>query len=134
MEIPKRRANWTKSRWKKELDSIYSKYIRQKYARNGQVKCYTCPNRNEIKKMQCGHFVPRQYLRTRFDERNTKPQCYACNMLYGGQPSKFATELKKEYGEGIIEELEKNRLEPVLLDINWYVEQIAEYEKKLKKL
>lgn len=134
MEIPPRRKKWTKTRWKKELDKVFSRYIRTKYSKNGKLRCYTCPHIGEIKTMQAGHFVPRQYLKTRFDERNVKPQCYACNQLYNGQPSKFAVKLRKEYGDGIVEELEKDRHEPVLLDIQWYLKKIKEYEDKLEEL
>jgi hypothetical protein len=56
--------------------------------------------------MQCGHFIPRQYLATRYDEVNCHAQCYACNMLYNGQPSAYALRLEKEYGPGTVERLE----------------------------
>jgi hypothetical protein len=121
----------TVSKLKKELDALYSKYIRNKYAVNGRVKCYTCPKVGEVKEMQNGHFVPRQYLKTRWDDRNCRPQCYACNMLYNGQPSAFANNLKKEYGENIIAELERDRMKPVKLEVWWYEEQIAHYKSLL---
>ena len=111
------------AKWKKELDSIFSKFIRQ---RDGG-QCFTCSKKDEPKFMQCGHFVPRQYLAVRFDERNCNCQCYACNMLYNGQPSAYAIRLKAKYGEGIIEELEKARLVTTKLDPAWYQEKIAHY-------
>lgn len=121
----------TVSKLKKKLDAIFSKYIRHKYAKDGMVTCYTCGHTNEIKKMQNGHFIPRQYLRTRFDERNCRPQCYACNVLYGGQSSAFALKLQEEYGDDIIKELEKDRMTPIKLDVPWYQEKIKEYTEKL---
>ena len=74
------------SKLKKELDRVFSIYIRQRD--NGQ--CFTCPNKNDYKKMQNGHFVPRQYLAVRWDETNCNCQCYACNMRYGGQGATYA--------------------------------------------
>ncbi len=90
---------------KKELDRIFSIFIRK---RDGGA-CYTCPQKKTWKEMQNGHFVPRQYLATRYDEMNCHSQCYACNMLYNGQPSAYAKRLEKEYGQGTVELLESKR-------------------------
>ena len=113
--------------WKKRADGDFSRHIRQKYANSeGIVKCYTCPRRDHWKNLQNGHFVPRQYLSTRYDERNCRPQCYACNMLYGGQPSEYASNLIKEYGQGIIEELNQKKHEIT----KWYP---VDYEQLINK-
>lgn len=93
------------SKLKKELDGIFSKYIR---ARDGH-KCYTCNRQMEANQSQCGHFVPRQYLATRYDEINCHAQCYACNMLYNGQPSAYAARLENDYGAGTVVGLESLR-------------------------
>jgi len=83
--------------------------------------------------MQNGHFVPRQYLATRFDERNCNTQCYACNMLYGGQGPTYAVRLAMKYGPGIVEELEAMRWQSVKYDEIWYQEKIDYYKNELKK-
>lgn len=91
---------------KKELDRLFSIFIRHR----DKGKCYTCPKKTESwRDLQCGHFVPRQYLATRYDEVNCHAQCYACNMLYNGQPSAFAAKLEREYGKGTVEALEAKR-------------------------
>lgn len=119
----------TLAKWKKELDTVFSRYIR--YRDKGQ--CFTCPKKDDPKKMQCGHFVPRQYLAVRFDEKNCNCQCYACNMLYGGQGATYAIRLAEKYGIETVEELESKRWVSVKLDQQWYEEKIAHYKKKLKK-
>ena len=86
-------------------DVWFSRFIRQRD--HGQ--CYTCSNKNDPKKMQCGHFVPRQYISTRYSEINNHCQCYACNMLYNGQPDVYAIHLKKDYGSDIVENLNSMR-------------------------
>lgn len=116
------------SKYKKELDAIFSKYIRQR----DQGQCYTCPKKDDPKRMQCGHFVPRQYLSVRFDERNCHCQCYACNMLYNGQPSRYAQRLRQDFGDTIVDELERNRMQPIKLDVIWYEEKIKDYKEKIK--
>lgn len=120
----------TLSKYKKELDRLFSLYIR--YRDNGQ--CFTCPKKDNPKKMQNGHFVPRQYLAVRYDERNNNCQCYACNMLYNGQPSAYAINLKKLYGPNIVEELEAKRREITKLTPAWYEEKIAYYKAILDEM
>lgn len=120
----------TLSKYKKELDRLFSLYIR--YRDIGQ--CFTCPKKDNPKKMQNGHFVPRQYLAVRYDERNNNCQCYACNMLYNGQPSAYAINLKKLYGPNIVEELEVKRREITKLTPAWYEEKIAYYKAKLDEM
>ena len=122
----------TISKLKKKLDAVFSKYIRAKYSKNGLVKCYTCNHWGEIKRMQNGHFNPRQHLATRYDERNCRPQCFACNMYYGGNPATFAKNLVEEYGEGIIKELEQSRYQVFKVGTDWYEQKIKEYIEKLK--
>ena len=113
---------------KKRLDAVFSKFIR--YRDDGQ--CFTCPNKNHPKKMQNGHFVPRQYLAVRFDERNCNCQCYACNMLYGGQGATYAIRLAEKYDLDTVKELESKRWTPVKLDVAWYEEKY-DYYKELNR-
>ncbi len=118
---------------RKELDRLFSLYIRQRSAdQNGTVQCYTCPKTDHWKKMQNGHFVPRQYLATRYDEMNCQVQCYACNMLYNGQPSVFARNLNRDFGKGTTLDLEKLRQKiipnfPYEEYIEIYKEKVAEF-------
>lgn len=98
----KKKKEWTTSRWKKELDSVFSKYIRLKYDKE---KCYTCHYIAPWKKLQCGHLVSRYYLATRFDERNCRPQCITCNIYRNGMVPDFSKRLEQELGEGITKTL-----------------------------
>ena len=125
---PVKRKEKSLAKYKKELDAVFSKFIRQR----DQGQCFTCPNKNDPKKMQCGHFVPRQYLAVRYDERNCNCQCYACNMLYGGQGATYAIRLKQKYGQETVEWLEAQRWVTTKLDIPWYQEQIKKYTSMLQ--
>lgn len=84
--------------------------------------------------MQAGHFVPRQYLAVRFDERNVNCQCYACNILYGGQGATYAIRLAQKYDQETVEELESKRWVTMKVDASWYEEKIEYYKKELDKL
>ena len=114
----------TLSKYKKEFDAIFSKFIRIR----DKDTCYTCGLVMEHNKSQNGHFVPRQYLATRWDERNCNCQCYACNILYNGQPSAYALQLEKQYGKGIVQELESMRKTITKLKEPYYLENIAKYK------
>ena len=50
-----------------DLDHVFSQYIRCKYAdKNGMVECYTSGKKYHWKEIQCGHFIPRANLGTRW--------------------------------------------------------------------
>lgn len=84
--------------------------------------------------MQNGHFVPRQYLSTRWDEVNCHCQCYACNMLYNGQPSRYAERLEQDYGIGTVARLEAKRKEILKLSPFQYELLISDYKKLVELL
>lgn len=122
----------TQAKLKKKLDSLFSLYIRHKYAdENGIVECYTCGKKLPIKRIHNGHFMSRGYLATRFDERNVRPQCPGCNLFGGGKVAEFGLKLEKE-SPGIVQELMQ---EAKKITYNFpYEKQIAHYEKLLKDL
>jgi hypothetical protein len=128
---PKKREK-TQVQLKKELDSVFSLYIRTKYADPaGNSKCYTCGKWGTIKTMQCGHFISRQYLATRWHENNTRNQCAGCNLFGNGKPLDFEENLKKELGSKYVENMKKSRHEVLKLDRNWYKEKIEHYKNLL---
>lgn len=87
----------------KECDALFSKFIRNKYkGKDGLVGCYTCDTRDEIGKLQNGHYVGRSSMFLRFDERNCRPQCEYCNCHKHGNLLVFAKNLEAEH-EGITE-------------------------------
>ena len=115
------------SKLKHELDAIFSKYIRAKYPK----VCFTCGKKGTL---QCGHFVARSYLSTRFDEDNCRPQCVGCNIFGGGKPLDFEENLRSELGNKRVDALKKKRHEITILTPNWYEERIVMYKELLKNL
>ena len=115
----------TQAQLKKELDAVFSKWIRAKYP----AECYTC--RATDKTLQCGHFVSRQYLVTRWDENNCRPQCVGCNMFGNGKPLDFEERLKTELGSELVEKMKASRHQMMKVDRNWYTSQIELYKNKL---
>jgi len=118
---------------KKSFDTIFSQYIRLKYAnKSGFVKCYTCSTIKHWKEMQCGHWIPRNILSSRFSEENCRPQCVGCNMFQRGRPAVFSVNLMNE---GVnIKDLQQQRYHIFKVDIFWYLTQIEKYKKLVQSL
>lgn len=118
--------------WKKKLDRVFSQYIRRRYADElGEVNCVTCGKKDHWKKMQCGHFVPRNILSLRFDERNCNVQCYGCNVAKKGAMDEYALYMVKQYGNGILEELNMEKYKERKITSEEYQDLIDEYTDKL---
>jgi hypothetical protein len=74
----------------KNLDTIFSIYIRRKDAINDIAECVTCGKKDHWQKLQCGHFMSRSNYSTRWDENNVGVQCYGCNISRSGEQYKFS--------------------------------------------
>lgn len=80
-----------------DLDLVFSRYIRIKYTNSdGFCECYTCGKVDRYINLQCGHYIPRANLSTRFLEQNCRPQCKTCNEYKSGNLNEFTNNLKKE--------------------------------------
>lgn len=128
-KLPKVRSQ---AKLKKDLDKVFSLYIRQKYAKdNGESRCYTCGRVAHYKDLQNGHFVSRAHLATRYSEDNCRPQCVGCNIFGNGKTAVFASKLDSELGEGTVARLYREA-QKITKDFP-YVEKIAYYKEKLKE-
>ncbi len=88
-----------KSKLIKELDILFSQFIRLSNSIDGFCSCVTCGRVYEWKKIQAGHFISRQHYSVRWDERNVKPQCYGCNVMQQGRQYEFSKYLGQELSE-----------------------------------
>lgn len=114
-----------------DLDIIFSRYIRLKDAdMYGMVECYTCDWEGKYTQLDCGHFVPRSHMYTRYSEQNCKPQCVGCNRVKGGRLKEFAEHLERD-NPGSVEILQ----EQARIVQHWSREElkglIADYTRKL---
>lgn len=120
---------------KRKADTNFSLFVRQRDADlNGIVRCSTCGHPHHWKQLDCGHFQSRRYEPTRYDEKNTGPQCVSCNRFNQGQQYKFSLYLNGKYGHKTAEQMTiKSRM---FCKRNRYdYEVIAEkYKQKLKDL
>ena len=118
---------------KKTLDKLFSKYIRFKDAQNGYVRCYTCNAVHPPEEVDAGHYITRQHMATRWDERNVKPQCRKCNRFESGVSDEFALHLLKDYGQDVLDELNKAKWTPTKIDTMQIVVLIEKYKEKLNE-
>lgn len=118
--------DYTTGKLKKRLDAVFSKYIRAKFPK----VCYTCKKPSD--KLQCGHFVSRQYLATRWDEDNCRPQCWGCNGFGNGQLLDFEENLINEIGLKKVKALKLSRHQVLKLDREWYLTEIEKYATLLE--
>ena len=125
----------TISKLKKELDKWFSLYIRLRGADdNGNNQCCTCGTIDNWKKLQCGHFVSRKHLATRFHEMNCFPQCVSCNIFKYGEQWKFGQFLDKNLGEGVSEELVILGYTICKISRSDYEEKITYYKSVVNKI
>ena len=91
-----------------KLDKLFSIYIRRRFEdKHGRVLCVTCGDRLHWKEANAGHFIKRQFLATRYDERNCHVQCVRCNLYRGGELIEYYGFMLHEYGPGVVEELKE---------------------------
>lgn len=121
-----------------DLDKYCSLYVRVNYAdKHGIVTCYTCGKRLPWKMSDNGHYKSRQFVGTRFDFDNMRPQCQNCNRTLRGNLAKYKEHLVKEIGETRVNELniKKTRkistveLEEMLKDIKTKYKKLVEKKK-----
>jgi hypothetical protein len=89
-----------KSSLVKKLDKIFSEFIRISNAdNNGNTKCVTCGKVENWKLQDCGHFMSRIHMSTRWNENNVGPQCKYCNRYCQGKQFEFSRYLGEELSE-----------------------------------
>lgn len=116
----------TISKLKSELDRVFSLYIRAKYPK----VCYTCGKQGVT--LQCGHFIPRNILITRWEEKNCRPQCIGCNLFGNGRILDFEDHLVKELGRKEVDRLKASRFTILKLSTAWYLKTIDYYKSMLE--
>ena len=114
-----------------DLDHVFSQYLRNKYAdKNGIVECYTCGGKHTIAEIQCGHFMGRSNLGTRWMEANCRPQCMECNYFKTGNIEEFEYKLHAE-NNAVVEYLRETARQPVRPTREELKALIIEYRAKL---
>lgn len=124
-------ANKSKSR----LDTVFAMFIRLRDAMpNGMFKCISCGRLLPFNQSDCGHYINRQHMATRFNEKNCNAQCRKCNRFDEGNIQGYRRGLIAKYGEPTVLMLEamKNQINKIS-DFE-YRAMIDYYRKEVKRL
>lgn len=80
-------------------DKYFSLFIRLRDCDdNGLATCCTCGKIKPVKEMDCGHFIKRQHMATRFSEVNCAAQCKRCNAFEQGRDADFERHIINRWG------------------------------------
>lgn len=112
----------------KKLDTIFSQYIRRRFAKNEIAECFTCGKRDNWKNLQCGHFQSRKHYSTRWDSTNCQVQCAGCNIFKNGEQFIFGKRLDAKYGDGTADQLHIKAKKMVKLSTNDLIMLINKYK------
>jgi len=96
----------TRSHYIKELDNIFSQYIRLRDSDSMWiVRCPLCWTRIHRKKAQNMHFISRWVLKYRFDEKNCHAWCMRCNVILNWNYIQYTMRMLKKYWEKVVNEM-----------------------------
>ena len=124
----------TLTKLKKDLDAIFSKFIRLRNAVDENCTCVTCGKEDHYKRMQNGHFMSRRHASTRWDEDNCQVQCYSCNVMQQGKQYQYSLWLDANYYKGKADELLQKSYYTTKFDRVDYEEMIIKYKEKVNNL
>jgi hypothetical protein len=94
-----------------KMDIAFSEVVRLSAAdHNGECVCITCGEKRHWTVMQCGHFIKRMHMATRYDLKNSGVQCSTCNCVNDGREDDHALYIDRTYGAGTAEKLRKQSL------------------------
>ena len=119
---------------KAKLDKVFSEYIRKRDTRNGVFKCISCGRILPYEQADCGHYVNRKHMSTRFDEMNCNAQCISCNRFDEGNIQGYRRGLVALYGEQQVTLLEAKKHNLRKYSDFEYEILIKHYKEEIKKL
>lgn len=121
--------------YKAKLDRIFSEYIRRRDSdENGFGRCISCGKIVHWKDADCGHYVNRKHLATRYDEQNCNLQCRSCNRFDEGNIQGYRRGLVAKIGIDAVDMLEIKKHNTCKISDSVYKILIAMYQKKIKEL
>ena len=120
---------------KVKLDRVFSQYIRLRdMMKGGYFRCISCGKLLPIKYADCGHYINRKHMSTRFSEVNCNAQCKSCNRFDEGNIQGYRRGLVAKYGEEKVLLLEAQKYEVRKYSDFEYDALIEHYQKEIKKI
>lgn len=120
---------------KTRLDTVFSMFIRLRDAiPNGMFRCISCGRLLPFDQSDCGHYINRQHMATRFNEKNCNAQCRKCNRFDEGNIQGYRRGLIAKYGEPTVLMLEAMKNQTNKISDFEYRAMIDYYRKEVKRL
>lgn len=124
-----------KSNIKKRLDTVFAMYIRLRDVMpNGIFRCISCGRILPFEESDCGHYINRQHMATRFSEKNCNAQCRQCNRFDEGNIQGYRRGLIAKYDESTVQLLEAMKSQINKISDFEYRTMIDYYRKEVKRL
>lgn len=92
----------------RKLDRVFSEYIRLRDSKPygyKYFKCISCGAVKPYEQMDCGHFIGRTHMATRFDEKNSNGECKSCNRFSSDHIIYYQRNLVRKYGQEAVDML-----------------------------
>lgn len=97
-------------------------------------RCISCGLIKPISQADCGHYINRQHMSTRYNEMNCNAQCRSCNRFDEGNIQGYRRGLIQKYGEQKVLLLESMKNDYVKYSEAEYRILIAGYRSRYKKI
>lgn len=83
-----------------KLDKVFSKYIRLRDCMvGGYTRCISCGRLLPFEDFDCGHYMGRTHMATRYDEDNCNSECKRCNRFGADHLIGYRANLIHKIGE-----------------------------------
>lgn len=125
----RRKGKSPQAKLEEKLWDECKRIIREQYGNT----CYTCGAKNLIgSNWHTGHMWAKGSLHAlmKYDLRILRPQCYNCNMNYGGMGAVFIKNMERIEGKAYVKMLEKDRQKDkqvTLKSFDHYTKLLEEY-------
>lgn len=125
-----------KNSLKNKLDRVFSQYIRLRdmLPNTTAFCCISCGRILPIQKADCGHYINRSHMSTRYSEMNCNAQCKHCNRFDEGNMSGYRLGLVRKYGVQRVLLLEASKKEVKKYSDVDYEFLIEHYKNKVKQI
>lgn len=131
----KPRSKNVRSKLIAKLDIIFSKYIRLRDSNGkGYFRCISCGRVLPYSQADCGHYINRGHMSTRYNTMNCNAQCRKCNRFMEGNIQGYRRGLIKKYGEPKVELLEAMQNQVCKISVFELEQMIIFYKQEIKKL
>jgi hypothetical protein len=118
-----------------KLDIEFSIYIRIRNAdENGNVRCITCGDEHHWTDVDCGHYIPRGNMATRWNLENCGEQCRLCNSTADGKHEEHGDYIAATYGGDTALKLERMGREVKDFSAHELQGMLEELRKEIKAL